>query len=108
MALQIGRSDNNVMIWYSLASAYFDRGDILEAQSWYERVVESGTLRIVFPFIYVRSLYFLGKIHEEQGNEERGREYYKRFVDYWAGGDIDLERVEEAKAKLLSIPPVRR
>jgi hypothetical protein len=30
---------------------------------------------------------------------DRAREYYQRFVDFWGDGDIDRERVEEARTK---------
>jgi hypothetical protein len=48
---------------------------------------------------YVRSFYFLGKIHENRGEMEKAGEYYRRFYEYWKDGDVDRERVEEAKAK---------
>jgi hypothetical protein len=31
-----------------------------------------------------------------RGDTARAREHYQRFVDYWAGGEIDRERVESA------------
>jgi tetratricopeptide (TPR) repeat protein len=92
---------DHVDIWYSLASAHLASGDREEAGRWYERVAESGMLRINQPLQYVRSLYFLGKIQEDKGETEKAREYYQRFVDYWKDGDIDRERVEEAQSKLL-------
>ena len=52
------------------------------------------------PIPYVRSFYFLGKIHENRGDMEKAREYYGRFYEYWKDGDLDRERVEEAKGKI--------
>ena len=48
---------------------------------------------------YVRSFYFLGKIHENRGEMENAREYYRRFYEFWKDGDMDRERVEEAQKK---------
>jgi hypothetical protein len=48
----------------------------------------------------VRSLYFLGKIEEKRGEKEKAREYYRRFVAFWNDGDLDRERVEEARSKM--------
>jgi tetratricopeptide (TPR) repeat protein len=94
------QNSDQVLIWYSLASAYLRAGDTAEAGRWFERVAESGVLRANFPIQFIRSLYFLAKIHEEQGEVEKARMYYQRFVDYWKDGDIDRERVEEALSKL--------
>ena len=47
--------------------------------------------------------YFLGKIHENQGEMDKAREYYRRFYEYWKDGDMDREQVEEAKKKLDTI-----
>jgi tetratricopeptide (TPR) repeat protein len=90
----------HVPIWYSLASAYLANGDGDKAADWLRRITETTVDRIVWPIPYVRSFYFLGKIHENRGDMEKASEYYRRFVDYWGDGDIDRERVEEAKSKL--------
>ncbi len=67
---------------------------------WFERIIESTTERFWSPLPYVRSFYFLGTIHENRGDMGRAREYYRRFHEYWKDGDMDRERVEEAKRKL--------
>jgi hypothetical protein len=65
-------------IWYSLASAYLSAGETKRAADWW-------------PLLYVRSFYFLGKIHENRGEMEKAREYYRRFYEYWKDGDLDRE-----------------
>ena len=77
-------------------------GDNEEAAKWFLRILESTTEHINWPIQYVRSLYFLGKIHEQRGEQDKAREYYQRFVDFWGEGDLDRERVEEARGKLAS------
>jgi tetratricopeptide (TPR) repeat protein len=95
------QDSDHVQTWYLLAWAYLEAGDRAEAGRWADRIAESGALRINFPIQYIRSLYLLGEIHEEQGEAEKAREYYQRFYDYWKDGDIDREKVEEVKSKLL-------
>jgi tetratricopeptide (TPR) repeat protein len=90
----------HVPIWFSLACAYLVAGDENGATEWFERITESTTEHIWWPIPYVRSFYFLGKIHENRGEMEKAREYYRRFYEYWKDGDMDRERVEEAKSKL--------
>jgi tetratricopeptide (TPR) repeat protein len=87
-------------IWFSLASAYLSAGESERAAEWFERITESTTERLWEPIPFVRSFYFLGRIYETRGETEKAREYYRRFYDYWKTGDIDRERVEEAKKKI--------
>jgi hypothetical protein len=49
---------------------------------------------------FVRSLYFLGQINERNGDTEKARSFYRRFVQYWENGEIDRERVAEARRKI--------
>ncbi len=83
--------------------AYLESGDHQEAASWFQRVAESGYEHIYSPIPYVRSFYFLGKIHENRGDMDKARECYRRFIEYWKDGDIDRERVEEAKRKDIAV-----
>ncbi len=93
----------HVPIWYDLASAYLRAGNDDRAIHWFEQIVESTTERMYWPIPYVRSFYFLAKIHEKQGETEKARAYYQRFYDFWKDGDMDLEGVEETASKLRSM-----
>jgi tetratricopeptide (TPR) repeat protein len=90
----------HVPIWFSLASTHLAAGDEGRAEPWFRRITESTSEHIWWPIPYVRSFYFLGKIHENRGEMEKARECYRRFHEYWKDGDMDRERVEEAKRKL--------
>jgi tetratricopeptide (TPR) repeat protein len=97
----------HVRIWYALGTAHLSSGHADQAAQWFERVVESPFERIYWPTAYVRSLYYLGRIHENGGNLEEARAYYQRFYENWRDGDLDRERVEEARRKLSSWHPHR-
>ncbi len=90
----------HVSLWFSLARAHLQAGDEEEAATWFRRITESSVEHVRFPIPYVRSFYFLGKIHENRGEMEQAREYYRRFYEYWKDGDLDREKVEEAKRKI--------
>jgi serine/threonine protein kinase len=90
----------HVPIWFSLATAHSEAGNDAEAARWFQRIADSADERVEWPILYVRSLYFLGRQYEAQGDMTRARENYRRFVEYWKDGDLDRERVEEAKSKL--------
>ncbi len=91
-------SDDLVEYSYALATALYRRGDLLEAANLFRTVIEAGPRRILHPLEYVRSFYFLGKIAEEDGDDNAARRHYERFLDYWSDGEIDRERVAEARA----------
>jgi tetratricopeptide (TPR) repeat protein len=95
-------SNEHATLWFDLASAHRAGGDNEEAANWFGRVANSTTEHINWPIQYVRSFYFLGKIHEERGEMEQARGYFQRFADFWGDGDLDRERVEEARGKLAS------
>jgi tetratricopeptide (TPR) repeat protein len=90
----------HVPIWYSLASAHLAAGSEADAAEWYRKVADSTTEHMNWPIHYVRSFYFLGKIHENRGEMDKARDYYQRFLDFWQDGDMDRERVEEARQKI--------
>jgi serine/threonine protein kinase/tetratricopeptide (TPR) repeat protein len=93
-------SPDHAPIWFSLGSAHLLAGRDDNAATYFRRIVESSTERVNWPIPYVRSLYFLGKIEEKRGEREKAREYYRRFVEFWNDGDLDRERVEEAKSRI--------
>ena len=90
----------HIPIWFSLASAYRAAGKDADAARWYQRVADSGYEHLYAPIQYVRSFYFLGALAEKQGNADKARQNYQRFYDYWKDGDIDRDRVAEAKRKI--------
>jgi tetratricopeptide (TPR) repeat protein len=100
-------TSQHVPIWHALASAYLAAGREDNAAKWFRRITESTTERLSWPIPYVRSFYFLGKIHENRGEMDKARGYYRRFYEYWKDGDIDGERVKEAKRKSMYLVPER-
>ncbi len=90
----------HVPIWYSLASAYLESGALEEAERWYRKIADSSTEHIYVPVPYVRSFYFLGKIHEVRGEKRESLEHYKNFFCMWKGGDIDTGRLAEVESRL--------
>jgi tetratricopeptide (TPR) repeat protein len=84
-------------IRYFLAEAYMGSGDGDKAAEHLRRIINSGTRRVFRPGRYVRSYYLLGQMALERGDLEGARTYYQRFLDHWADGDVDRERVAQAK-----------
>jgi len=90
----------HVITWYDLGSAYVAAHNDPKARDMFERLVNSGAIRLRGAAEYALSLYALGEIAERTGNRTTAAEYYSRFLKYWADGDASPDRVAAARAKL--------
>ncbi len=105
--LEANPGEKGVPIWFALGSAYLAAGKNADAARQFQRIIDSPA-RIGTPIEFVRSLYFLGQIAERQGDRDKSRAYYRRFVGYWADGDIDRDprrRGQEEDRELNAISP---
>jgi hypothetical protein len=48
----------------------------------------------------VDEISFLGEISARRGERAKAAEYYRRFLQYWDGGDLDRDRVAHARTAL--------
>ena len=90
----------HAVIWYALATAHRLAGNDGEAALWYERILDSTSERLFEPISFVRSFYFLGEIHDQNGEPEEAAEAFERFVAHWGDGELDRDRVSRARARL--------
>lgn len=97
------RFPDNVPLWYELATVDRELGDTGEAERLFRRVVDSGTEHIENPVEYVRSHYFLGRLLEERGDRDGARKAYEEFLSFWSDGDLDRDRVEDARGRLAGL-----
>jgi len=103
LAWQSLRLPDHVPLWYELASAYRALGDTQAAEIRYRRITESGVEHLYHPVQYARSHYELARLLEERGDREGARAYYRKFVDFWGNGEIDRDRVADARARLAAL-----
>ena len=90
--------DNEITnIRFYLAQAYMGSGEAEKAAEQLNLIVDSGMRRAFRPDLYVRSYYLLGQIALERGDLEEAKTYFQRFLDHWADGDLDRDRVAQAK-----------
>ena len=66
-------------------------------------LLDSGLERLNHPVIYVRTLYQLGLLEIELGDEESGRQYLESFLDHWGNADWDLAEVRDARKRLAEL-----
>jgi len=84
----------------SLATAYFESGDLEKAKEEYERITRLTVGRRERGEIYARSFYMLGKICEQQGDTAKAIENYEKFLTLWKDADSGIAEVEDAKERL--------
>jgi len=56
--------------------------------------------RFMFPDIYIKAFYKLGKLAEKLGDKEKARQNYKKFLDFLKDADPGLPEITDASARL--------
>ena len=84
----------------SMARAKWQAGDLEGAITELERLVALTDPRLDIPIHYVKAHYQLGQLYEQQGNRDRARDWYGRFMQFWGSSDMDLEEIRDARNKL--------
>jgi tetratricopeptide (TPR) repeat protein len=87
-------------VWFALGTAQLELGETQEAEKWFRRLADSQGERLTAPVPWLRSHYSLARIYDERGDTARALEHYARFLEYWADGEIDRERVAEARGRI--------
>jgi tetratricopeptide (TPR) repeat protein len=89
----------HVPVWGSLSKAYIAAGEDSRAEALLERILNAGTMRLIYKTRWVRSHYLLAQIHERRGDTDKASELYRQFYELWRDGEIDRDWVEEARSK---------
>jgi len=87
----------------SLAMAYFKIGDFKRARKEHEKILSLTLGRLYYGDIYAKSYYMLGKIHEEQGNNDKAIEHYEKFLEFWKDADPGMIEVDDARKRLAGL-----
>lgn len=89
--------DNHAFFLDSLASAYFQGGELEKAGSVYEQILSLTTGRLNWGNIYALSFYKLGVIYNQLGMRMKAVEYLQKFRELWSKADPGLPELEEAE-----------
>ena len=79
-----------------LADAYLELGHLDEAIAEYQRILRRNPK-------YPLAQYHLGQAYERQGQPERARAAYERFLHIWKDADPDIPEVIDAKHRLTKL-----
>ncbi|MCK4761637.1 MAG: protein kinase [Candidatus Aminicenantes bacterium] len=92
--------DHHALFFSTLASAYYQSGDLDKAEREYKNILALTTGRLLYGDIYALSLYRLGKIYRAKGEKSKAVEYFERFLSLWKDADRGIKEVEDAKRQL--------
>ena len=90
-------ADDAVQIRFFLGESLWqtDRRD--EAAEVFRAIEGAGLPRVNQPQHWVRSLWYLGNYHADNGENESAERYFSRFLEYWGDGELDRDKVAEAR-----------
>ncbi len=86
-----------ILVGFALGSALFERGELSHAQGEFEHVLRNEEAALYWPIPFVRALFFRAKIRGRLGEEPGASADADRFLSYWGAGDLDRERLAEAR-----------
>jgi serine/threonine protein kinase/Tfp pilus assembly protein PilF len=87
----------------SLASAYYESGDMERAEQEYQKILSLTAGRMNEGHIFAKAFYNLGKIYEEQRDASKAIEHYEKFLDLWKDADPGLPEVDDARTRLTKL-----
>jgi tetratricopeptide (TPR) repeat protein len=86
-----------LLLLYALGSQLSERGDPDEALRLFERIAALREAALYWPIPWVRTFHHLAVLHAARGEREGAVAAARRFLDLWGEGDLDRDRVEEAR-----------
>ncbi|MGD9126519.1 MAG: tetratricopeptide repeat protein [Planctomycetia bacterium] len=81
------RSRLNMPVVDTLALAYLKTGNLEKAQKEYAHIATFPRGRQFYGNLYALSFYHLGQIHEAQGEKEKAKKSYQKFLTLWHNAD---------------------
>ncbi len=88
---------DHVPLWVDLGEAELAAGRPAAAARWLGRASTVGSERIEQPVPYVRGLYLEGLARQAAGSPDEAPPRFKRFLSYWAGGELHRDWLIEAR-----------
>ena len=90
-------------IYDLLGQANYRKGDLEKARAAYEKITTLTTGRSDSGDVYALSFYWLGKIHEQQGNKPKALENYRKFLDLWKDAEPGHPELADARRRLAAL-----
>ncbi len=88
------------LLFYSLASAYQKAGDFDKARKEYEKIIGKTTGRFYCGDVFALSLYNLGIVELEVGNNQLALDYFKRYLGLFGNSDQSFPEISDARDQI--------
>ncbi len=86
-----------ILVRYALGSSLLARDEITAALAVFEDLLRVEEAVFHWPIPFIRSLFLRGKILSLRGDLSGAAADGERFLSFWSAGDLDRERVDEAR-----------
>jgi tetratricopeptide (TPR) repeat protein len=86
-----------ILVRYALGSSLLARDEHAAALAVFEDLLRVEEAIFLWPIPFIRSLFHRGKILSLQGDLTGAAADGERFLSFWSAGDLDRERVDEAR-----------
>ena len=83
-----------------LARCYFERGEIDAAIAQYEALRADRELGYEPQLNWIEAHYYLGRLYEQAGEQEKAVEAYEALLEIWSDADPDLVLATDARRRL--------
>jgi serine/threonine protein kinase/tetratricopeptide (TPR) repeat protein len=83
-----------------LARCHFERGEIDAAIAKYEEVRADRRLGYEAQLKWIEAHYYLGRLYEQRGEQEKAVEAYEALLEIWSAADPDLMLAADARRRL--------
>jgi tetratricopeptide (TPR) repeat protein/predicted Ser/Thr protein kinase len=97
------KTDIHILFYDSLASAYYQKGDLERAQKAYEKVLSLTTGRLRWGDKYSKAFYWLARINQGQNRKNQAVEHYQKFLDLWNQTDPAMPEIADARKQLVAL-----
>jgi tetratricopeptide (TPR) repeat protein len=95
--------DRHALFLNSLASCYYQQGDLEKAQNEYNKITSLTIGRYMYGDVYAKSYYMLGKIYQQKNWKGKAIDNYQTFLDLWKDADRNIPEIIDAKKQLASL-----
>ncbi len=98
--LENASGSKNALYEEAHARAYYEQGDLAQAEGTLRSILDATDERLEFPLLYVKALLGMAKLLDAQEQGEEAASFYRRFLEHWENAVGPLPGVVEARSRL--------
>lgn len=90
----------SVMLSDALGASLWASGEPEKAQKVFLGILIRPTARLDNGYLYARAQYQTARLLQEQGDADKARTYYEKFLELWTDADPDIPLLVDARQQL--------